>query len=153
MSDYSLLNKIVLFLVKDYIDRAREESTVPDILVRLSAQISGYRQFHMFSLEEANKVLEIAETKEIRDIMDEHVSYIIFALELMKLWTEAVPKKDRPHLNISDKHFKLGGKYYWLAMIKLKKNDQDKYKETDATIEISRDTAKRLLEYHLKELT
>ena len=109
------LNKICLFVIQDYIERTRKESEVPPVLIRLSASITGYKAFHMFTPEEATEVLKISKNKDLLAIMDKEVSFLVFAMEVMKLWIDDISKKNRPYLNISDKNFKLGGKYFWNA--------------------------------------
>ena len=154
MNKYNLLNKVVLFICQDYIVRTvKDGSEVPPLLTRLSAAITGYKQFHMFSQDEAKIVLKLAKSDEITDIMNKEVSFIVFTMELMKLWITTVPKQNRPHLNISDKHFRLGGKVFWQQMMKLKQVDTTSYKHKTEVIDDSITVANEFFNYHVKELT
>jgi len=146
------LNKIVLFVVQDYLQRTAEETELPPILYRLKASIEGYKKFHMFSLKEATEVLKISEEDELLSIMDKEVSFLVFAMEVMKVWTEDIPKKDRPHLNIADKHFKLGGRHFFKQMLVLKKTDIEEYKDKKEIISTSIDVANEFYQYHKERL-
>ncbi len=144
-----LLNKIVLFICQDYIVRTQKDGgEIPPILSRLNGSITGFKQFHMFSIEEAKKVLLIAKEKDLLDIMDKEVSFLVFVMEVMKLWTQDIPKQNRPHLNISDKHFKLGGKMFWKQMMYLKKTDKENYIDKQDIIDTSIEVANEFYTYH-----
>ncbi len=147
-----ILNKITLFIVSDYIEHSKEgESKIPEVLTRLNASIAGYKKFHMFTLEEAKVVTEIAKEDGLTKIMEEHISYIIFAMELMKLWVNNIPKKQRPIL-ISDKHLKLGGRYFFLSMMSLKRDDKDEYDRKSEIIDTSIRVANDFWSYHYSKL-
>ena len=152
LMDNQVLNKVVLFVVQDYLQRTAEETELPPILYRLKASIQGYKSFHMFSIEEATQVLEISKDAKLLAIMDKEVSFLVFAMEVMKLWTEDVDKKNRPHLNISDKHFRLGGKHFWKQMMVLKKTDSEEYEEKTEVIDTSIDVAREFYKYHKEKL-
>ncbi len=148
-----VLNKCVLFVVQDYLQRTVDDGAeLPSILYRLKASIAGYKSFHMFSIEEAEQVLKVSKDEHLLAIMDKEVSFLVFAMEVMKLWTEDIPKKNRPHLNISDKHFKLGGRFFWRQMMYLKQNDVDNYKDKQDIIDTSIDVANEFYKYHKEVL-
>ena len=152
------LNKIILFLVQDYIVSAQSQKTkegkqvqTPPQLTHLRASIAGFKKFHMFTIEEAEELSLIAKEEGLLEILDQDVSYIIVTMELMKLWTQTIPKNKRPVL-ISDKHFKLGGSYFWNAMIYLKSEANDEYIEKKNTIDNSKKMANDFWEYHYNKL-
>jgi len=149
---YDLLNLVVLFLVADYIMRTKQEADVPPILHKLEGAISVFKRNNQFSIAEAKQVLKIAQSDEITDIMSKEVSFMIFAFELMKIWVNYVPKVDRPLLNISDKHFRLGGKIFYKQMIKMKRTDSDKHSDKTAIINDSIAVANEFFEYHVGKL-
>lgn len=150
---YTILNKVTLFICQDYIYRTKKDGKqVPLTLNKLESAISGYKVFHMFSQEEANIVLKMAKSKEIDDIMSKEVSFLIFVYELMKLWIEYVPKEHRPHLNISDKHFKLGGRVMWQQLLSLKKFDTEDYNNKQEVITDSITVANEFFDYHKEKL-
>ena len=150
---YHLLNLVILFTVQDYIRKSREDNgTVPPLLSKLEGSVAGYKSFHMFSIDEAKEVLRIAKKDGIKNIMEREVSFIVFAMEIMKIWIETVPKENRPHLNISDKHFKLGGKVYWQQMMALKKSDTKDYDHKTSVIDDSIEVAKAFMNFHIEEI-
>lgn len=147
--EYSLLNKIVLFVAQDYIYRTKQEGNdVPPDLHRLEAAVKVFKRQHMFTIEEAERVLKIASSDEMSDIMNKQVSFIVFVYELMKLWVNYVPKKDRPLLNISDKKFKMGGRVFWRQMLSMKQLNVHTHKEKSNIIEDSISVANEFFEYH-----
>ena len=152
------LNKIICFLVHDYIVSAQsqknkegKEVQIPPQLIRLRGSIAGFKKFHMFSVEEAEELSLIAKEEALLKILDQDVSYIIVAMELMKLWTQSIPRNQRPIL-ISDKHFKLGGSYFWNAMLFLKSEANDEYLAKKNTIDNSKIMANQFWEYHYNKL-
>ena len=148
-----ILNKITLFLVSDYITHTKsQDGKVPDVLTRLNSSIAGYKKFHMFTPGEAKIVSQISHQQELKDILDHNISYIIFAMELMKLWVRDVPKKQRPML-ISDKHLKLGGKYFFMAMLHLKQDDKTEYERKKDIIDNSIEVANAFWKYHYDKLS
>jgi len=147
-----VLNKIVLFVVQDYLQRTADETEMPPILYKLKASIAGYKQFHMFSVDEATQVLAISKDKKLLEIMDKEVSFLVFSMEVMRLWTTDVDKKYRPHLNISDKHFKLGGREFWRQLILLKQTDKESYEDKKEIIDTSIDVAHEFYTYHKEKL-
>ena len=151
--NHDLLNKIVLFVAQDYIYRTKkDDNDVPPLLHKLEGSVKVFKQQNMFSIEEAEKVLKIAKSDEISSIMNREVSFIIFVYELMRLWIEYVPKKDRPILNISDKKFAMGGKVFWKQMISMKQSNIDTYSHKKSVIDDSITVAKEFFEYHKKIL-
>lgn len=149
MEGYNVLNKVVLFIAQDYIERTvADDHKVPSILIRLKGAVAGYKLFHMFSYDEAQTVIKMAKSEDIDNIMSKEVSFTIFTMELMKLWILNVPREHRPHLNISDKHFKIGGKMFWKQMIALKTEDSESYNLKTSIIDDSCSVAKEFFDYH-----
>ena len=153
------LNKTMLFLVHDYIVSAQSQKTkegkqveIPPQLVRLRASIAGFKKFHMFTIEEAEELTVIAKEDELLKILDQDVSYIIVAMELMKRWSESIPKNQRPALSVSDKHFKLGASHFWQAMIYLKEHANEEYLAKKETIDNSKKMANEFWDYHYNKL-
>jgi len=151
--NHYLLNKVILFTIESYIDKCIEEGTEPTPLhFRILAAIKGWKKFHMFSVQEAEQVIKIAEDKGLRKILDEQVSFLIFSLELIKQLTEQTPKKYRPVLNISPKKLVGGRALYAISMLKLKQQDEEQYKETKNVIDTSVITAKHFFEFHAQRI-
>ena len=146
------LNKVCLFVVQDYLQRTADETELPVILYRLKASIQGYKSFHMFDITEAKEVLKISKDPKLLAIMDKEVSFLVFAMEVMKLWTEDIPKEQRPHLNISDKRFKLGGRNFFKQMLYLKQTDKEQYEDKKDIIDTSIDVAREFYTFHKEKV-
>ena len=106
---YDLLNKVVLYTIESYFKMSIEGGAklIP-LHVRLLGAINGYKKFHLFTPEQSREVISYSDNERLNKILKQDVSFIVFALELVKLWIEDVPKENRPHLNISDKRLVLG---------------------------------------------
>ena len=151
--DYSLFNKVILFTIDLYIDRIRAEGVViPKSLERLKLVMINYKVNNKFSMKERDLVLGFAKEKELQDIVQTHISHIVFILTIVKLWVEMVPKKDRPKFNMSDKKLIKGKAEYTIEMLKLKQVNEDSYKEKKEIIQKSVETAEKFMDYHLQKL-
>ncbi len=150
---YTVLNKVTLFVVQDYLTNSLADGgQIPHKMKKLNGAITGYKKFHMFSAEEATIVIDVSKDPEIKEILARELSYVVFAMELMKQWIEDVPKRHRPHLNMSDKHFKLGGGHFWAEMLKLKQHNKGNYKHKMHVIDDSREIAQKFYEFHKRRL-
>ena len=151
--DYSFFNKVILFTIDLYIDKIREEDVViPKSLERLKLVMINYKLNNKFSMKERDIIIEITKEKELQDIIQTHISHIIFILTIVKLWVEMVPKKDRPKFNISDKKLIKGKAEYAINMLKLKQVDENSYKEKKEVIQKSVETAEKFMDYHFRKL-
>ena len=153
MNKYETLNKVVLHTVDLYLERVRQDDmNLPPTLDRLRRGLVTQRMLNKFTPEEAEKVLEIGRDKEFKAIMDRDISFLIFALELMKVWTMSVPKDKRPILGVSDKHFKLGGDSLWQQMLLARSKAPEEYSEKKQVIVDSKEVAQGFFEHQWKEL-
>jgi len=151
--NHHLLNKVILFTIEKYIDQCIKEGTEPTPLhFRILGAIKGWKTFHMFSELEAAKVIGISKDPGLKKIIDIHVSYLVFALELIKQLTEQTPKQYRPMLNISPKKLVAGRALYAVSMLKLKQRDEEQYKETKDVIDDSVIAAKHFFEFHAQRI-
>jgi hypothetical protein len=91
--------------------------------------------------------MQTLETDHFKKMMEPEISYLIFCMEIARLWVEELPKEQRPILNISDTKLKKSYREYTLDMIKLKHHDEKKYKETKELIEESKIVARKFFEY------
>ena len=150
---YITFNKLILFTVEAYITRSIEDGLSVDPLhLRLKSAIKGYMIMSRFSKEEAEKLFEFGKDPRLQRITEQDVSFLVFALELMKLLIEDVPRNMRPHLNISDKRLKIGRGLFVVDMLKIKKRDEKRYKEFREIIDTSVVTAKQFYAYHFEKL-
>ena len=153
MINYHLLNKIILFTVEVYIDRLRQDKVeLPKVLTDLKLSIITYKRSNMFTKEEADFAKAMGTTEELKEIVHVEVSHLLFILTVIKLWVEITPKKERPLLGISYNRLSKGRAAYAIQMLKLKQEDKESYEEKKQIIDISVETAKRFMDYHLEKL-
>ncbi len=141
-------NKVILFTIQGYLEQHKEQAELPGLLHRLNGQIGMYKQLNLFSQEEATIVLKASSQDEITEITKKNVSFIVFVLQLIKRWVEEIPKKQRPHLNISDKKLRLGKAIFFKDMIQLKKTNGYQYKLKKEIIDTSIETADDFFNYY-----
>ena len=151
-ANIELLGKICCFTAESYIMMAQQESAVPKQLERLRLGIVTQRKFNPFTQEQAMICLEFGNDPELDKIMQREVSFTIFTLELMKIWTMTVPKEKRPYLGVSDKHFKLGASEFWKPMLQLKKTNGYKHGLKKEIIADSKEVAEQFFKYHWEKL-
>ena len=148
-----IFNKLILFTVESYFSKAMEEGLTSEREHRaIVGAIRGFMTFGRFSKEEAELVIAIGKEPALKAITDTNISFVVFALEILKLWVELVDKKDRPHLNISDKRLKTGRSKFVVSMLKLKTSDPEKYTELREIINDSVITAKKFIMYTHRRL-
>ncbi len=141
-------NKLILFTAFEYLDNAiKEGMTKEPEHMKIAGAIRGYKTFSKFSPEQSEIVIAMGKEPVLKAITEIDISYVVFALELLKLWCELVDKKDRPHLNISDKRLKSGRSMFVVSMLKLKQEDTEKYNELRTIINDSVITAKKFIMY------
>ncbi len=148
MKSTVLLNKLVLFTVIEYLQSAVKEGiTREPEHKKIIGAINGYKTFGRLSPSEAEILTKLGKTPEMKAITDVHISYVVFALELLKLWAEMVPKRLRPHLGLKDTRLKAGRQMFVMSMLKLKNEDPEKHAELKSIIDDSVITAKRFIMY------
>ena len=95
-------------------------------------------------------ISRISSDEDFKKILSTQVSFLVFVLELMKLWVDTVPKEHRPNLNINDKKLRIGRAMFAMSMLELKQKDKDKHEELSNVIQDSVLTAKHFFGYHEK---
>ena len=125
------LAMVMLFNSVSQIEKEIEEGTenIPPILYKYYGQ--GKMWLKNRKANDATlRIIEKMQTdEEFEDITMKEISYTLFALDSIKIYTERIPKDKRPMLNISDKKLLMGSKRYVVDMLKLKKRDPEAYKD------------------------
>lgn len=148
-----MFNKLCLFTVEAYFSRAISEGLSEDPFHKeVQNAINGYLTFGRYSTEERDVIIALGKEEAFKKITHKQISFIVFGLELLKAWVELIPKKNRPHLNISDKRLKVGRTQFVLTMVKLKNEDREKYDELKSIIDDSVITAKLFIGYAHRRL-
>ena len=122
----SLLNRLVLAQAYVWIKQVSEEgSEMPEIAYKIRTAGHNSMMINRFDNDERKIIKEIAEDPRTIEIAKRQTSPVIQGLELMKLWSEDIPKEDRPNINISDAKLKPGKNAYVIHMLKLKQLDEE----------------------------
>jgi len=146
---YITFNKLVLYTCEAYITKSIEdELTIAPIHKNLQIAIRGYMIMGRFSPLEAKRIISLNKDEKLKAITEKNISFLVYVLELIKLWVDDVPKKHRPHLNISDKKLRVGRSLFAMGMLKLKQSDEDKYQELRDIIDVSVDVAREFYEFN-----
>lgn len=150
---YIVFNKLILFTVTEYLEKAKAEGlTGEPFHNEIIGAISKYKTFAKFSVKEARIIIKMGESEAMHRIKEQQISWVVYALELLKLWVEAVPKKYRPHLNISDERLRTGRSKFVMAMIRLKSADPKEHAHKQNIMNDSTVTAKKYLMYTHEQL-
>jgi hypothetical protein len=149
MTDYTLLNKVVLYTANRYIDSSIKEGLEPSVLHhRLKFAAKVFMERNPLTKEDMDVISKVSSDEDFQAIIGGQVSFLVFVLELVKLWVDAVPKESRPLLNISDKKLRIGRAMFAIEMLQLKKTNIFKHEGLTAVINDSVSTAKAFFEYH-----
>jgi hypothetical protein len=74
----------------------------------------------------------------------ENISYIVFVLELTRIWLESYPQDKLPAFSVSKKKLRHGAKWFAVDMLKVKQYDEEMYKDKKAIIAGSKEAAKQV---------
>ena len=147
---YRVFNKLILFTAESYLTNAIEEglSTEP-LHKQIVSGIRAYMSMGKFSKVEADAMIKLGTHKFIQNLTQTEISFVVYALELMKLYIDEVPQKYRKaiYLGVSNKKLKLGRATFAISMLKLKQRDPEQYVKTKETIDQSVITAKKFFAY------
>jgi len=141
---YDLLNRTVLaqsyVWIQNHLDE-RAGGDLPEICYRIKT--AGFNSLHInrFSQEEATFLKDITSNEDFNNIRKIDISLIVMPLEVMKLWVESVPRKNRPVVNISDKKLLMGKNAYLIYLLSIKKKNPKIYQEQKDIIERTADNA------------
>ncbi len=152
---YILFNRLILFTVEAYLTKSKEDGHTDDEMHnRLISGIRAYQTMGRFSQEEAKLLQELGETETAKKIKQKEISFVVYALELMKLWIEEVPVQYRKsiYLGVSNKKLKLGRATFAMGMLRLKKEDKERYDNLKEIIDESVINAKHFFGYFQNEL-
>ena len=137
--------------IKNGLEDVGDKSTVPDIVYRIKQQTYNFVVIHRFNSDDM-KMLKNIETKEFVDKMSQEISFLMFSLHLMKLYTERTPTNVKTKLNISDKKLKLGTALWVVPMLKLRKEDAEVHKEYKKIIDKSKEVAEYFYNFMYENL-
>lgn len=156
MKNYTLFNRLILFTVEAYIARAIEDGTThEDFHKKLVGGIRSFMVMGRFSKKESERLQKLGEDPIMEKIKNQEISFVVYALELMRLWVTEVPREVRKniYLGVSNKKLLLGRAYFVKTMLHLKHTDEESYKEKRQIIDESVLNAKHFFSFFEEKLT
>jgi hypothetical protein len=99
-----------------------------------------------FSKDEAKHLIKLGDDPYMEKLKQAEISYVVYALELLKLWEADVDYK-KSSIGIARSQLKAGRATFALDLIKLKRRDSEQYKETRQIIDDSVITAKKFYSF------
>ena len=140
--------KLVLFTIQSYMENAIKDGLTNEPLHhRIVSGVSSYKMMGRFSSAELKLVRDIGEHAFMWKIKEVQISFVVYALELLKLLVDEGYKFD---IRVSHKKLKMGKATFAIEMLKLKNRDSESYNETKEIIDVSVLTAKQFF-YYTKE--
>lgn len=141
--------KLVLFTVQAYLEQALKDGTSKDDLHRKIVRgINGYRVFRRFTRDEHKRIVALGEDEYMQKLRSVEISFVVYALELLKLLIEDYNKFS---IGVNKKALKKGGRgTFAIAMLAKKKENIEEYEKYAQIISTSIITAKQFY-YYTKE--
>jgi len=114
-----------------------DNADMPPVAYRIKS--AAFSSFHInrFNEEERVCIKTIAELPEMDEIKKMQTSAVINILELMRIWSNDIPKEFRPNINIADSKLALGKNHYVMHMLKLRKNNAEVHAEMKELVALS----------------
>lgn len=155
MNDYITFNKMILFTVEAYLSAADNQGQTKEQMHKdLISGIRGYMTFCKFSPSQRQQLTDLENDAKLNALKKQEISFIVYAMELIKLWLENVPIQHRKHihLGVSNKKLRAGRAYFALLMLQQKQLDKNEYDKKKEIIDVSVITAKHFFSYMKERL-
>jgi len=147
---YLVFNKLILFTAEAYLSKSVEDGlTVEPLHKKIISGIRAYMVMGRFSKEEAKLLQNLGKHKYMQDLKKTEIAFVVYALELLRLYTEEVPQQFRKniYLGVGNRELKKGRAFFALSMLRLKQRDAEQYRETREIIDTSVLIAKKFFMY------
>jgi len=144
-----LFNKIILFTAHTYFGEHKKEAKLPEKAKKIDTALNMFTKTTGFLPDEVKTIQ--SHNKEVQEITRKEVSYIVFALHLLKLWSDKIPKSKR-FLAINDKHLKYSKAMFTTEMLTIKHTNKEVYEEKKQIIDDSIKIAEDFFNYHYNKL-
>jgi len=144
-----MIHKLILANIANFIEQD-DTAHLPPIAYRLKSKCRMYTINHPMAKEEAKIALSFEDDPKFIAIIDREISFIIVALELMRLYIEKVD--NATNLNINRGKLLMSYRVFVKGMLKLKQIDKEKYEEKKAIIDDSKEMALLLFSYIYSKL-
>ena len=107
----------------------------PEIAYRLRTAGFNSKAVNGFTDSEVVLIKTLGKEPDFEELKKKHISLLVMALEITRIWVEDIPKKDRPSINISDKKMLLGKNHYLIPLLKMKVRGSSMYDEQKAIVQ------------------
>jgi len=141
--------KLCLFTAQAYMERAIKDGlTKEPVHYRIVGGIESWKMLRRFSSAEHKAVVAIGEEKYMQKLKDQHISFVVYALQLLKRCAETYSFT----IGVGKKHLLKGRGLFVVGMLDLKRRDNEKYKELKAIIDESVINANKFFDYTQEKL-
>ena len=124
----TLLDKLVIFTVLEYLEIQTQSDTYQrDELVTLMSGLRAHRFSHKFQPSEVKRLNKAGEDEALQNLKEVQVDYSLYCIALITEWIKDIPKRDRPHINFSDKRILKLKANFVLDMLKMKQVDEEEH--------------------------
>ena len=148
--DYDFTNLVLLAQTVHFLDLDQDnlkplEGTKYDWILRHKAFAKLYSKSRKLDPKKANLIKKIDEDPVFQMAKEnENVSFMIFILELTRIWIESYPQNKLPAFSVSKKKLRHGSKWLTVDMIRLKRHNEDSYKDKKLILKSSKEAAKQV---------
>ena len=96
---YLVFNKLILFTAEAYLSKSVEDGlTIEPLHKKIISGIRAYMVMGRFSKEETKLLQKLGEHKYMQDLKKTEIAFVVYALELLRLYTEEVPQHYRKNI-------------------------------------------------------
>ena len=155
MKNYTTFNRLLLFTCEAYLSSAIKEGLTTDPLHKnIVSGIRSFMTFGRFSVAESKLLQKLGKDPIVEKIKTVEVSFVVYAMELMRLWVLNVPREVRKniYLGVSNKKLLLGRGHFVKTMLQLKQTDKESYTEKREIIDVSVLNAKHFFAFFENKL-
>jgi len=107
----------------------------PEIAYRLRTAGFNSKAVNGFTDSEVDLIKTLGKEPDFEELKKKHISLLVMALEITRIWVEDIPKEDRPRINISDNKMLLGKKNYVIPLLEMKVKGHSIYDEQKKIVE------------------
>lgn len=149
----SVFQRLIIFSVEGYLEEISADQTYQyPFMVKLRGAIRSYMKFHKFTQEEAKIVISLSDTPFMQSLSELEIDRTIYALELLVLYINEIPKRDRAILNIADKKILDIKTELIMDMLEMRRERQESHERVSEIVRDSRVNAKKYFEYCEQEI-
>ena len=133
-----LFNRFILAHLHLWVSKSTDDESItytPEFAYRLRTAGFNSKAINGFNDSEVDLIKKLGVDPDFEELKKKEISLLVMALQIAKLWTEDIPKEDRPNINISDKKMIVGKKHYVMELLKMKVKGSSIYDDQKAIVE------------------